>query len=340
MTEHTGASEPLLSGLGIIGLGQMAQALLLPLLEQGDVLPAAVRAVVASAASAERLQQQLQVAVCAAADGQAAAAWQAPVVLLAVKPQQLASAATAAADAAAPARAAHSRSGVSAAASATPPASGSAASAFPAASSGHGDVSAASASPGASSAHGSTSPEHGDEYPLLISVLAGVSLARLQAAFPGWRVVRAVPNTPCLVRAGITGLAWGEQLSDGQRHCVRQLFGRVGQVLELQEPQLDGLLAVASSGPALMAVVIEALADGGVAAGLPRALAQQLALAMTGGTVALLQQKGLHPGQLKDMVSSPAGTTITALRQLERGGVRSALIEAVLAAAERSRALG
>jgi pyrroline-5-carboxylate reductase len=171
-------------------------------------------------------------------------------------------------------------------------------------------------------------------------VLAGVSLARLQASFPGWRVVRAVPNTPCLVRAGITGLAWGEQLSDGQRHCVRQLFGRVGQVLELPEPQLDGLLAVASSGPALMAVVIEALADGGVAAGLPRALAQQLALAMTGGTVALLQQKGLHPGQLKDMVSSPAGTTITALRQLERGAVRSALIEAVLAAAERSRALG
>lgn len=328
MTEHAGASEPLLSGLGIIGLGQMAQALLLPLLEQGDVRPDAVRAVVASPASAERLQQQLQVAVCAAADGQAAAAWQAPVVLLAVKPQQLAAAATAAADAAAAVRAAHSRSGASAAASATPPASGSAAFASPAAPSEHGD-----ASPAASSAHS-------DESPLLISVLAGVSLARLQASFPGWRVVRAVPNTPCLVRAGITGLAWGEQLSDGQRHCVRQLFGRVGQVLELPEPQLDGLLAVASSGPALMAVVIEALADGGVAAGLPRALAQQLALAMTGGTVALLQQKGLHPGQLKDMVSSPAGTTITALRQLERGAVRSALIEAVLAAAERSRALG
>ncbi len=332
MTEHAGASEPLLSGLGIIGLGQMAQALLLPLLEQGDVRPAAVRAVVASPASSERLQQQFQVAVCAAADGQAAAAWQAPVVLLAVKPQQLAAAATAAADAAAAARAAHSRSGGSAAASATPPASGSAASAFPAAPSEHGDASPA-ASPAASSAHS-------DESPLLISVLAGVSLARLQASFPGWRVVRAVPNTPCLVRAGITGLAWGEQLSDGQRHCVRQLFGRVGQVLELPEPQLDGLLAVASSGPALMAVVIEALADGGVAAGLPRALAQELALAMTGGTVALLQQKGLHPGQLKDMVSSPAGTTITALRQLERGAVRSALIEAVLAAAERSRALG
>lgn len=315
MTAHAGASGPLLSGLGIIGLGQMAQALLLPLLEQGDVLLAAVQAVVATPASAERLQQQLQLPVCAAADGQAAAAWQAPVVLLAVKPQQLAAAAEAAA--------------VAAAAAAT--SSGFAVSESSAASPGH-----SSASPG----HSPASPGHSDELPLLISVLAGVSLARLQAAFPGWRVVRAVPNTPCLVRAGITGLAWGEQLSDGQRHCVRELFGRVGQVLELPEPQLDGLLALASSGPALMAVVIEALADGGVAAGLPRALAQQLALAMTGGTVALLEQKGLHPGQLKDMVSSPAGTTITALRQLERGAVRSALIEAVLAAAERSRALG
>ena len=93
MTAHAGASGPLLSGLGIIGLGQMAQALLLPLLEQGDVLLAAVQAVVATPASAERLQQQLQLPVCAAADGQAAAAWQAPVVLLAVKPQQLAAAA-------------------------------------------------------------------------------------------------------------------------------------------------------------------------------------------------------------------------------------------------------
>ena len=318
MTAHAGASGPLLSGLGIIGLGKMAQALLLPLLEQGDVLLAAVQAVVATPASAERLQQQLQLPVCAAADGQAAAAWQAPVVLLAVKPQQLAAAAEAAASVAAAAEAA----AVAAAAAAT--------------SSGCAVSESSAASPG----HSSASPGHGDELPLLISVLAGVSLARLQAAFPGWRVVRAVPNTPCLVRAGITGLAWGEQLSDGQRHCVRELFGRVGQVLELPEPQLDGLLALASSGPALMAVVIEALADGGVAAGLPRALAQQLALAMTGGTVALLEQKGLHPGQLKDMVSSPAGTTITALRQLERGAVRSALIEAVLAAAERSRALG
>jgi pyrroline-5-carboxylate reductase len=318
MTAHAGASGPLLSGLGIIGLGQMAQALLLPLLEQGDVLLAAVQAVVATPASAERLQQQLQLPVCAAADGQAAAAWQAPVVLLAVKPQQLAAAAEAAASVAAAAEAA----AVAAAAAAT--------------SSGCAVSESSAASPG----HSSASPGHGDELPLLISVLAGVSLARLQAAFPGWRVVRAVPNTPCLVRAGITGLAWGEQLSDGQRHCVRELFGRVGQVLELPEPQLDGLLALASSGPALMAVVIEALADGGVAAGLPRALAQQLVLAMTGGTVALLEQKGLHPGQLKDMVSSPAGTTITALRQLERGAVRSALIEAVLAAAERSRALG
>lgn len=182
-------------------------------------------------------------------------------------------------------------------------------------------------------------PPPGQEAPLLLSVLAGVTLARLERAFPGWRCVRAVPNTPCLVGAGITGLAWAEGLSAEQRQWVLDLFAYVGVVKVLPESQLDGLLALASSGPALAAVLLEALADGGVASGLPRALALELALGMMGGSVTLLREQGLHPAQLKDMVASPAGTTIAALRQLEQGGVRGALIEAVLAAAERSRAL-
>ncbi len=182
-------------------------------------------------------------------------------------------------------------------------------------------------------------PRDAEEAPLLISVLAGVSLERLQRSFPGWRCVRAVPNTPCLVGAGITGLAWGEGLPAGHRQWVLDLFGHVGVVKELPESQLDGLLALASSGPALAAVLLEALADGGVASGLPRPLALELALAMMDGSVKLLREQNLHPAQLKDMVASPAGTTIAALRQLEQAGVRSALIEAVLAAAERSRAL-
>ena len=113
----------------------------------------------------------------------------------------------------------------------------------------------------------------------------------------------------------------------------------VGEVAELPETQLDAFLALTSSGPAFIALVAEAMADGAVAAGLPRALAQHLAHHTLAGTAALLHEQELHPGMLKDMVSSPGGTTIAGLRHLERQGLRSALIEAVVAAAERSRQL-
>lgn len=259
---------------GVVGLGRMAQALLLPLLQAGLIERAAVQAAVASEASAARLGTSLGLAV----GTDAGPAWRCPVVLLAVKPQQLAAVAAAA-----------------------PP------------------------------------PEQAD--PLLISVLAGVTLGRLQALFPGWRCVRAVPNTPCLVRAGLTGLAFGEGVAPARQQWVSQLFRQVGEVLELPESQLDAFLALTSSGPAFVALVAEALADGAVAAGLPRALAQHLAHRTLAGTATLLHEQQLHPGQLKDMVTSPAGTTIAGLRELERAGTRSALIEAVVAAAERSRSL-
>jgi pyrroline-5-carboxylate reductase len=174
---------------------------------------------------------------------------------------------------------------------------------------------------------------------LLISVLAGVTLERLGSSFPGWRCVRAVPNTPCLVRRGLIGLAFAADVLPVQREAVGRLFARVGAVHELPESQLDAFLALTSSGPAFAAVVCEALADGAVAAGLPRALAHELAAAMLAGSAALLQEQALHPAQLKDMVASPAGTTIAGLRELERAGLRAALIEAVLAASTRSRAL-
>ena len=138
---------------------------------------------------------------------------------------------------------------------------------------------------------------------------------------------------------GLTGLAWGEGIPAEQQLWVRQLFGQVGEVLDLPESQLDAFLALTSSGPAFVAVVAEALADGAVAAGLPRLLAQRLAHRTLAGSAALMEERDLHPGQLKDMVSSPAGTTIAGLRQLEKAGLRSALIEAVLAAAQRSREL-
>jgi pyrroline-5-carboxylate reductase len=175
---------------------------------------------------------------------------------------------------------------------------------------------------------------------LLISVLAGVKLERLQRLFPAWHCVRAVPNTPSLVRAGLTGLAFGPGASSAQRAWVEALFGLVGEVHELPEAQLDAFLALTSSGPAFVALVAEGMADGAVAAGLPRNLAHRLAHRTLAGTAALLDGQGLHPGQLKDMVSSPGGTTMAGLRMLEKAGVRSALLEAVVAAAQRSQELG
>lgn len=175
--------------------------------------------------------------------------------------------------------------------------------------------------------------------PLLISILAGVRLERLQRLFPTRTCVRAVVNTPALVRSGLSALAWGQDPPPTQREWVEQLFHRVGEVWALPESQLDAFLALTASGPAFVALMAEALADGAVAAGLPRPLAQHLAQRTLTGTVALLEGKTLHPGQLKDMVSSPSGTTMAGLRQLERSGLRSALLEAVLAAAERSREL-
>ena len=201
--------------LGLIGLGQMAQALLQPLLEQKLFTAQQVVGCVATTASAQKLEQRYGIQVGINPDPCLAA----PLQLLAIKPQQLA----------------------------------------------------------AFLQH----PAHGQNTlafrPLLISVLAGVGLERLQKAFPGHGVVRVVPNTPALVQQGLVGIAFGADVSPSQR-------------------------------------------------------AQVIAL--------LLEQKGLHPAQLKDMVSSPGGTTIAGLRELERAGLRSALMEAVFKAAERSRELG
>ncbi len=178
-----------------------------------------------------------------------------------------------------------------------------------------------------------------DEKPLIVSILAGVNLTKLQTLFPDHCCVRAVPNIPVLVGAGLTGLSWGEDVSENQKSLVKSLFSPISEVLELPEGQLDSFLALTSSGPAYVALIAEALADGAVAAGLPRELANYLSHRTLAGSAMLLKEKDLHPGQLKDLVASPAGTTITALRHLEMAGMRSALIEAVVLAAEKSREL-
>ncbi len=179
--------------------------------------------------------------------------------------------------------------------------------------------------------------------PLVISILAGVTLSRLIAAFPQYPVIRAMPNTPATVGAAMTAICYAEpgtsshnQVQECHLAQAKSIFAAVGQVVEVPESLMDAVTGLSGSGPAYVAITIEALADGGVAAGLPRAVASRLALQTVLGTAQLIQKKKLHPAELKDRVTSPGGTTIAGVAQLEKSGLRSAIIEAVLAAYRRS----
>jgi pyrroline-5-carboxylate reductase len=175
----------------------------------------------------------------------------------------------------------------------------------------------------------------------VISIAAGVPLRALEAYFPpGARVVRAMPNTPAMVQAGATAVAPGSHATDEDVRIARELFEAVGQVVTLDEAQLDAVTGLSGSGPAYVMVIIEALADGGVKMGLPRSTALLLAAQTVLGSASLLLQTGDHPGRLKDMVTSPGGTTIAGLHRLEAGAIRNALIDAVEAATQRSSELG
>ncbi|RMF25825.1 MAG: pyrroline-5-carboxylate reductase [Cyanobacteria bacterium J083] len=182
------------------------------------------------------------------------------------------------------------------------------------------------------------SPQTSD-LPLIISILAGITLTQLESAWQNYPVIRAMPNTPATVGAGMTAIASGQRVKSEQVKLAKSIFAAVGEVVEVPEYLMDAVTGLSGSGPAYVAIAIEALADGGVAAGLPRRLAQQLALQTVFGTAVLIKQANLHPAELKDRVTSPGGTTITGITALEKARFRSALIEAVLRAAERSQEL-
>ena len=176
--------------------------------------------------------------------------------------------------------------------------------------------------------------------PLVISILAGVSLSQLESAFPQLPVIRAMPNTPATVGAGVTAMCLGAYTNPKHQKTAHQVFSAVGEVVEVPEMLMDAVTGLSGSGPAYVALMVESLADGGVAAGLPRGIANKLALQTVLGTAKLLQDNKIHPAELKDRVTSPGGTTIAGIAQLERAGFRSALIEAVKAATVRSQELG
>lgn len=176
---------------------------------------------------------------------------------------------------------------------------------------------------------------------LLLSVAAGVSLGSLEAGLDeGARVVRAMPNTPALVRRGASAYSAGRHATEADLALVEALLGAVGIVVRLPERMLDAVTGLSGSGPAYLFLAIEALSDGGVEMGLPRETALKLAAQTVLGAAEMALTTGLHPGQLKDMVTSPGGTTIEGLRVLEQAGVRAALMGAVRAATEKSRKLG
>jgi pyrroline-5-carboxylate reductase len=175
---------------------------------------------------------------------------------------------------------------------------------------------------------------------LVISILAGVSIMQLERAFPDRAIIRAMPNTPATVGMGITAISAGKYVQPHHLDLATQVFQSVGEVVTVPESLMDAVTGLSGSGPAYVAIAIEALADGGVAAGLSRQIADQLALQTVLGTAQLLKESNLHPAQLKDRVTSPGGTTIAGVTKLEQAGFRSALIEAVIAAATRSQELG
>jgi pyrroline-5-carboxylate reductase len=176
---------------------------------------------------------------------------------------------------------------------------------------------------------------------LLISIAAGVSTATIRAGLgKEARIIRVMPNTPALVLQGATAIAPGPGLAPEDLGIAQEIFGAVGRAVVLGEEAMDAVTGLSGSGPAYVAIVIEALADGGVRMGLDRATAMTLATQTVRGAAQLLAETGMHPGALKDMVSSPGGTTIAGITALEEGNLRSTLIRAVERATLRSRELG
>ena len=172
---------------------------------------------------------------------------------------------------------------------------------------------------------------------LIVSIAAGVSLKTIEETVgTDCRVIRVMPNTPCLVRAGAAVFSPGQAATHEDRKDVQALFEAVGMALELPEKYLDAVTGLSGSGPAFVFMLIEAMADGGVKEGLPKTVAMQLAAQTVLGAARMVQETGKHPSELKDQVASPGGTTVAGITVLEQKGLRAIFIEAIEAAVQRS----
>lgn len=179
-------------------------------------------------------------------------------------------------------------------------------------------------------------PEH-----CIISIAAGITLKQLSEGLEAnYRLVRVMPNTPSIVGASATGFALSSTSTTEDLSLVQKLFNVIGNAYPVPEKLLDAVTGLSGSGPAYVYVLIESMADGGVRMGLPRDVALALAAQTVLGAAKMVQESGLHPGALKDAVTSPGGTTIAGIHALERGGFRAAVMDAVEAATLRSIELG
>ncbi len=176
---------------------------------------------------------------------------------------------------------------------------------------------------------------------LVVSIAAGIPIGFIESRLPaGIRVIRVMPNTPCLIGASATVFAAGKHATNADGQLVSIIFNAVGKAFQLDEKHLDAVTGLSGSGPAYVYMFIEALSDGGVKMGLPRDIATTLATQTVLGSAKMVLETGQHPAQLKDAVTSPGGTTIDGLSKLEEGGFRSAVINTVEAATLKSKKLG
>ena len=263
--------------IAVIGFGNIAKAIITPLLEKNLISPEDIYCLVNSKESLENIKKNFKydVNIFQADSKESNLIWDCQVKLLSVKPQQLKEI--------------------------------------------------------------SELDNHKKNENLLVSILAGVSLDKLIQKFPNHRCVRVVTNIPITVGKGLTGIAWGEDISEDQKQFTKKLFKNSSKIYEFTEDYLDTFLALTSSGPAIIALIIEALSDGGLSGGLQKKLSEELVMEMILGTITLIKQNNLSTADLRNMVTSPGGTTISALRVLENKNLRSALIESIVSASNRSK---
>ena len=263
--------------IGIIGFGNIAKAIITPLLDKKLIQPENIYCVVKSEKSLEKIKENYKynINVYKANSKESKIIWDCNVKLLSIKPQNLK------------------------------------------------DISEVE--------------NKKNKNNLLVSILAGVSINKLTQKFPNHKCVRVVTNIPITVGMGLTGIAWGEKIADDQKQFTKRLFENTSKVYEFAEDYLDIFLALTSSGPAIIALIIEALSDGGLSGGLPKKLSEELVIEMMLGTISLIKENKLTTSELKNLVTSPGGTTISALRLLEKKSIRSAFIESIVSASNRSK---